>query len=142
MIFWDIILKKKVNLFVAIIALMVVALLAAWAISARAAGGADVGLRIGSTPIKCVLDPGEPPPGTCLGTCPICGSLKGTCASLYEVKAVKTPGGKINPPYKSSALCLRNPKPTQKGAFRNGGFCLGKVIGFGPHTLLNFGCNR
>ncbi len=142
MIFPDLILKKKVNIVIAILALFVVALLAAWAISAKAVSGTDTGLRIMSMPIKCTLDPGDPPPGTCLSTCPVCGSLNGTCASLYEVRAVKIKGGSVNPLYQGAALCLYNPKPPKNGIFKAGNFCLGKIIGFGPHILLNFGCNR
>lgn len=142
MIFPDLILRKKVNVLIAILALLTVAFLAAWAISASAATGADTGLRIMSMPRKCTLDPGSPPPGTCLGTCPVCGSINSVCASLYEVRAVKTMGGKSNPLYQGAALCLYNPKPNKGGAFRAGNFCLGKVIGFGPHQLLNFGCSR
>ena len=142
MIFPDLILRKKVNIIIVILTLLVVALLAAWAISAKAVTGADTGLRIMSMPVKCALDPGDPPPGTCIGTCPVCGSIKGTCAGLYEVRAVKIKGGNVNPLYQGAALCLSNPKPPLSGNFRAGGFCLGKIIGFGPHKLLNFGCNR
>ncbi|MFA6322604.1 MAG: hypothetical protein WCX71_03965 [Candidatus Buchananbacteria bacterium] len=144
MIYWDIVLRKKVSFWLALLSLALVTVMAAWALSAKAvSGGKNIGLLITSPAIKCSLDPGTPPPGTCFATCPICGALSNTCASLFEVRAKKLGGTSgFNPLFNSTALCLTNPKLTKGGTFKPGARCLGQVFGIGPHTLNNFGCSK
>lgn len=127
---------KKVNILVALIVILIVAISAAFAISAQAVPG--VGLRIISTPIKCVPDP-PPESATCLASCSICGDIAG-CSGLFETRA-KFLGGK-NVLYKGQALCSATPMPNRGGAFKPGAGCLGSIIGFGPHKFIQLGCSR
>lgn len=142
MIYWDIVLRKKVKGWIAIIVLIVLTSILAWVISAKAAGGIPaIGLKIFTAPAKCVLDPGDPPPGTCLASCPVCGMIPG-CAFLYETQA-KQMGPKATRILKNGlGLCTYVSKPPKSGTFRPGGQCLGQVLGKGPHYLFNFGCTK
>ncbi len=127
---------KKVNIWLAALIIAIIALSAALAISAKAALP-GIGITVISPPIKCVQDTLSP---TCYTTCPICGDLVGICNGLFEVKAKYLSGKNIL--YKNSALCTPQSFPPNGGSFRPGGFCLGNVIGNGPHTLINFGCSK
>jgi len=104
---------------------------------AEAVIGFDVGLRVISPPIKCVLNSIE---GNCLASCPICGDTA-VCNGLFEVKAQFLSG--TNLLYKGAALCIPSPVTPLGGAFRPGAQCLGKYFAVGPvHTLFNFNCGR
>ena len=127
---------KKINIWIGLLIIAIIVALAAWAISVRAWSG--IGVGIGSPPLKCVLDPGDPPPGTCFLTCNICGSLVWICADLFQVDAVFLSG--TNSLYRGVAFCLYDPAPPTAGSFYPGAQCLGNVSGEGPHTLFNFGC--
>lgn len=129
---------KKVNIFIALLILAILVIGVSYFISAKALGP-GIGVNIISPPMKCTLDPGTPPPGTCNITCSACGSLTWICASLFEVKATFLSG--TNSLYQGQAFCLSNPIPPNGGIFRSGGQCLGNVMGMGPHTLMNFGCS-
>jgi hypothetical protein len=93
------------------------------------------GIRITSSPIKCVLDPDT---NTC-PNCSICGD-NSRCGNIYQVRATFISG--INNLYKKSALCLTNQTPPNGGNFRSGNRCLGFVAGGYPNVLRNFGCSR
>lgn len=127
---------KKVNLLIALLVIIVIAISAAFAISAQALPG--IGLRVVTAPIKCVSDP-PPESATCLASCPICGDIAG-CASLFETKA-KFLGGK-NVLYKGQALCSVTPTPNRGGVLKPGSACLGTIAGFGPHRFIQLGCSR
>ncbi|MFA6255465.1 MAG: hypothetical protein WC675_05610 [Patescibacteria group bacterium] len=140
MIYFEGLMHRKINIFIAILVIAIVAGLAAWAITAQSFGGKDAGLLIlGSQPLKCTLD--EEDAVTCYNTCPICGDIIG-CATLWEVQAKKLSGvpGTL---HKNTALCLLFPFPTRGGQFKSGARCLGKVLTMptGSHLLFNFGCS-
>ncbi|NUM25560.1 MAG: hypothetical protein HUU49_02940 [Candidatus Buchananbacteria bacterium] len=125
---------KKVNILVALLIILIVAISAAFAISAQAIPG--IGLRVIAPPIKCTPDPYG---ATCLASCPICGDIAG-CSSLFETKAMYLGGSNVL--YKGQALCTNQPMPNRGGTFRPGVTCLGSLIGMGPHLFVQFGCGR
>lgn len=128
---------KKVNIWIALLLIAVLAASAAYFISVRAFAG--IGVNILGPPITCTLDPFPASlNGTCLLKCPICGNIRWQCTGLSQVDALYLSG--INSLYQGSAFCLANPVPPNGGTFRPGGQCLGGVTGFGPHVLFNFGC--
>lgn len=131
---------RKINIFIAILVIVIVAGLAAWAITAQAFGGKDESLLISSPkPVKCIQDPDAP---TCYGNCRICGDIIG-CSSLWEVQAKRLSGAK-GVLYKNMALCLSFPFPPNSGRFRSGVKCVGKVKALpdGSHLLSNFSCSQ
>lgn len=147
---------KKVNIGIALGIILIIAGIFAWIISVQAqalgtglsfSGSASsiysrtgTAIQIERFPVKCVYDP--VPLSTCLETCSVCGSLAGVCGGLWEVPAI-TIGGGIDTLYYGAgggALCLSSPYVPSGGFFIPGAQCIGNVLGFGPHTLFNFGC--
>ena len=129
---------RKINIFAALLIIIILAIISAWAISVKALGPSTfgIGVNILTSPIKCVLDP-KPDATTCLASCPICGSIPG-CVGLFEVKAQFLSG--TNMLARGQAFCINSPLPPNGGSFSPGSQCLGNVSGRGPHQLQNFGC--
>jgi len=145
MIYPEGLMHKKINLVVAIAIILAVAGIFAWQISAKAlfGAGAGIGINVWSAPIKCSVDPCTGCT-TCLSTCPVCGSLAGVCAGLFEVNAMFLSGTNVlHKGAGGEALCLgpQQTTPPSGGQFSPGGQCLGIVYGTGPHLIANFGCS-
>ena len=127
---------RRINIFTALVIILIIAAMAALAISVEAARG--IGLRVIAPIVKCVPDP-QTVGSTCLDSCMVCGDLPG-CSGMFEVRA-KYLGG-VNLLYKGQALCVNSPTPPKGGTFRPGNMCLGIVGGVGPHKLVNFACTK
>lgn len=126
---------KKINIWLALIVIIILASLAAWAISVNAGMGAGIQLVGMVTP--CVFNSID---GNCLASCPICGDTA-VCNGVSEIKA-RYLGG-VNVLYKGAALCIpKGSRPTQ-GTFKPGGKCLGNFIMIYPpaHSWSALGCN-
>ncbi|MFA6410562.1 MAG: hypothetical protein WCW26_03240 [Candidatus Buchananbacteria bacterium] len=129
--------RRRVNIWLALLIITIITIGIAWVITAQAFSP-STSMLILAPPKKCSYD--APPLVTCLGSCPVCGNLAGQCSGLFEVQARFLRGA--NPLYQNQALCLLQPTPPTYGTFRSGSKCLGNFMGFGPHTLFNFGCYR
>jgi hypothetical protein len=145
MIYLEGLMHRKINLWLALLVIAIIAAIFALVISAKAFTlGQPVAIQVLSMPVKCVPDPSLV---TCLASCPVCGSLP-SCSAVWEVKARylsgsrlvlrKGPGGE--------ALCLTSPilfpPPMRPGSFKPMGKCLGLVqkTPAGIHVLLVFAC--
>ncbi len=134
---------RKVNIWLALAVILIVAGVFAWVISARAITP-GMAISVLAPPVKCVLDPCPGPgcAGLCQASCQTCGSLAGLCNGLFEVKAKYRSGSPVL--YIGAggpALCLATPVPPNGGAFIPGATCFGNVIGVGPHFIPNFVCS-
>lgn len=136
---------RKINIWLALLVIFVIAGVFAWIISARGflpvASSPGIGLTVFSPPLPCVLNPTS---GTC-PNCLVCGDLGGpNCQNLTEIQ-VQYLSGK-NTLYKGIALCVPNPNFLMISStgvlFKPGGQCLGNVTAtpFG-HILYNFSCS-
>jgi hypothetical protein len=114
---------RKINILVALFAIIFIAVIAAYAISVKAA--ANFGGRITKV-TQCVLDTPSSDPVICTKSCPLCTGLMGTsCAQSMEV-VFKPSGGAY------TFIC-----PSKSYKFKRGGIPKAGsfILGNGPQVL-------
>jgi len=127
---------KKINIWLSLLIILVIAAAAAWTISVNAVLGS--GFQIISMPKPCIFNSID---GNCLASCPICGDTA-ICNGVSEIQAKHIGGSPVL--YKQAALCVPKGSRPNYGSFTPGAKCIGNFNTLYPpaHSWSSLGCSR